>query len=105
MWWTLFILFLLVSIFSSIALFYALRRINRYENVILEFQEIIEYTSSKLKQIDHKGSFEADDEIGFIFEEIKILQNGLSKLFEIKKETEDGQIYQENNQENSQEAW
>ena len=52
MWWTLFIIFLLVSIFSLIALFYALRRINQYENLIIQFQQIIEFSTEKMKQVD-----------------------------------------------------
>ena len=91
MWWTLFIIFLFISIFSSVALFYALRRINRYENVILEFQSIISYASNKLKAIDIKGSFEADDEIGFVFQEIKTLQKSLDEIFEIEQENKDGE--------------
>jgi hypothetical protein len=91
MWWTFFIIILLISIFSSVALFYALRRINRYENVILDFQSIIDYASGRLKAVDQKGSFESDDEIGFIFEEIKLLQKSLDEIFELEQETDNGQ--------------
>lgn len=42
--------------------------------------ETIEYSNVKLTQIDHKGSFEADDEIGWFFKEIKNLQTLLDEF-------------------------
>ena len=91
MWWTFFILFLLVSIFSSISLYYALRRINQYEDLILQFQNIISIATEKMKTIDEKGSFESDDEVGFFFQQLKDLQLLLNDLFEMEQteETED----------------
>ena len=56
MWWTFFILFLFVSIFSSISLYYALRRINQYENLITQIQQIIEYSTERMKIVDSKGA-------------------------------------------------
>ena len=85
MWWTLFIIFLLISIFSSIALFYALRRINQYENIILQFQQIVEFSTEKMKQVDSKGSFESDDEVGFFFQQLKDIQLLLSDVFETEE--------------------
>tara|TARA_B100000131_G_scaffold311209_1_gene343785 strand:+ start:1229 stop:1525 length:297 start_codon:yes stop_codon:yes gene_type:complete len=82
MWWTLFIIFLLVSIFSSITLYYALKRINQYENFIIDFQKIIKIASVRVKRLDDKGSFESDDEIGFFFNEVKSLQSMLDNIFE-----------------------
>ena len=82
MWWTLFILFLLISIFSSTALFYALRRINQYENLILQFQQIITFATEKMKLVDSKGHYESDDETGFFFEQLKQIQLSLDGIFE-----------------------
>ena len=79
---------ILVTLFSCILVFYSLRRINILENVIVEFQQVVEYSSNKLKQIDSTGHFESDDEVGFVFEEVKILQKSLSELFE-KEEIEE----------------
>jgi hypothetical protein len=45
---------------------------------------IIEFSSKKLKEIDHKGHFEADDEVGFFFQEIKQIQEILDE-FNVKK--------------------
>ena len=41
------------------------------EDWITNFMEIIEKIDFNLKQIDYMGSFEADDETGIIFDEIK----------------------------------
>ena len=65
----------------SVTLFYALRRINQYENILIDFQNIINFASEKLKIVDSKGHYESDDETGFFFEEIKKLQTLLDDLF------------------------
>tara|TARA_R110000796_G_scaffold51627_4_gene121820 strand:+ start:106 stop:381 length:276 start_codon:yes stop_codon:yes gene_type:complete len=40
----------------------------------------IEESSKKLKEIDDKGTFESDDEIGWFFNEIKKIQNHISQF-------------------------
>ena len=76
----------IIIITLCITLFYALRRINQYENILLDFQNIIKFASDKLKVVDSKGHYESDDETGFFFEEIKKLQNLLDDLFESTEE-------------------
>ena len=88
MWWTLFIIFGVTSVFLSVTLYYALKRINQYEIFILDFQRLITLTGEKLKKLDVKGSFESDDEIGFFFREIKSLQSMLNSLFEDESKQE-----------------
>ena len=78
----------LIIISLSVTLFYALRRINQYENILIDFQNIIKFASEKLKVVDSKGHYESDDETGFFFEEIKKLQNLLDNLFESTEEKE-----------------
>jgi len=75
---------LLGSLFvlTSIMLFYALKRINNYEQIILNINKIVDIIKHQLKIIDEKGHFEADDEIGFFFKDIKELSNELEQLFE-----------------------
>ena len=85
MWWTFFILFLLISLFSSTALFYALRRINQYENLITQIQQIITFSTERVKTLDSKGSFESDDEVGFFFKELKEIQSILDDIFETEE--------------------
>tara|TARA_Y100001937_G_C7076220_1_gene310739 strand:- start:571 stop:855 length:285 start_codon:yes stop_codon:yes gene_type:complete len=71
-----------VSLFLLITLFYALRRINAYEQIILKISSTVELINTQLKTIDDKGTFEADDEVGFFFTELKQLGNELEQLFE-----------------------
>ena len=87
-WWIFFILFFIISVLSSTLLVYALRRINQYEGLIIEFQQIIEFATTKMKQVDSKGHYEADDETGFFFQQLKELQELLNGIFE-NEETEE----------------
>jgi hypothetical protein len=47
----------------------------------------IEMSEKKLKELDHKGSFESDDEIGFFFKSVKQIQDILNdfKVLRIKE--------------------
>ena len=85
MWWIFLILLFLISAFSSTALFYALRRINQYEDLMIQFQQIIEYATEKMKQIDSLGHYKSDDETGFFFKELKEIQLLLDDVFEIEE--------------------
>ena len=76
----------IVAIFLGIVTFYALRRINAYENIILNISNTIESIKLQLKVIDDKGTFESDDEVGFFFEEVKQLGKDLDNLFETEVE-------------------
>jgi len=71
--------------------FYALKRINQYESIILNINNTIETINHQLKLIDDKGHFEADDEVGFFFDEIKQLGNQLEELFETEEVDDDTQ--------------
>ena len=85
-WWILTILFFLISAVSSALLFFSLRRINQYEDLIVQFQQIISYATERMKLVDSKGHYEADDETGFFFKELKQLQNTLDDIFESEGE-------------------
>ena len=85
------ILFVILAIFFAIISFYALRRINEYENIILNINNTIESITRQLKLIDDKGHFEADDEVGFFFDELKQLGTQLEELFETEEVDDDTQ--------------
>ena len=76
----------IATTFLGIVVFYALRRINDYENIILNISNIIESIKLQLKTIDDKGTFESDDEVGFFFTEIKQLGDELDSIFETEVE-------------------
>ena len=82
MWITISILFMILSMVLSILLFYSLRRINQYENLILQFQQIVTFAAEKMKQVDSAGHYESDDETSFFFEQLKELQELLNNIFE-----------------------
>ena len=52
----------------------------RYDRFISEYSKQIENTESKLKEIDAKGVFQSDDEIGWFFKQIKRLQEDVSRF-------------------------
>ena len=81
-WWILTILFFLLGVSSITLLFFSLRRINQYEGLIMEFQNIIEFATQKMKQVDARGHYESDDETGFFFQQLKELQELLNGIFE-----------------------
>jgi len=83
------IILFLLCIASTTILFFALRKINQYESIILNFNNRVEHIKQQLKLIDDKGHFEADDEIGFFFDEIKLLSSDLEELFEPLEEVVD----------------
>jgi len=89
MWWIFFILFFLISIVTSVLLFYSLRRVTQYEDLIIQFQQIITYATERMKLVDSEGHYESDDETGFFFEELKQLQLQLDDIFE-SEENNDG---------------
>jgi len=85
MWWTFFIIFFLISVVSSTLLFYSLRRITQYEDLILQFQQIVTFATQKMKQVDSSGHYESDDETQFFFEQLKQLQLTLDGVFETEQ--------------------
>ena len=82
MWWVFFVLFILISIVSSTLLFFSLKRINQYEDLISQFQQIITFSTEKMKSVDSRGHYESDDETGFFFEQLKQIQLLLDGVFE-----------------------
>ena len=84
MWWAI-IIFFLISVVTSTLLFYSLRRITQYERLLLEFQQIITFSTEKMKQVDSLGHYESDDETGFFFQQLKDLQILLDNIFETEQ--------------------
>ena len=82
MWWLLTILFFLIGVSSITLVYFSLRRINQYEGLIIQIQNIIEFATTKMKQVDDKGHYESDDETGFFFQQLKELQELLNGIFE-----------------------
>jgi len=67
--------------------FNLLRKNEKAEDIIISQNTFIENISSqidksqkRLEEIDEKGIFQGDDEIGWFFNEVKIIQNDLSRF-------------------------
>jgi hypothetical protein len=70
--------------------FNLLRKNEKQEDILVGYMtylnkvsDTIEVADKKLKELDYKGSFKADDEVGFVFEQIKSIQTILNS-FNIK---------------------
>ena len=73
-----------VLIFTTINL---LRKNEKQEDILAgyiiyldQISKVIEFSDEKLKKIDEREIFKSDDEIGFMFEQVKKLQEVLSKF-------------------------
>ena len=82
------ILFFFISVFTSLLVYYSLRRITQYEELILQIQQVIKFSTEKMKLVDAKGHYESDDETGFFFEQLKQLQLTLDNIFESDEQEE-----------------
>ena len=54
--------------------------VTQYNEYLTEFNKQIKFTSKRLKEIDAKGTFKSDDEIGWFFTQIKNLQEGIERF-------------------------
>jgi hypothetical protein len=77
----------LVVVILGYTTFNLLRKNERAEDIIIQYNEYltefnkqIKFTGERLKEIDAKGTFESDDEIGWFFNQIKNLQEGIEKF-------------------------
>ena len=66
------------------AMVFALRNLliknEKLEDFIAKQSDAINASNQRLKQIDNKNIFYADDEIGWIFQEIKKIQEALNEF-------------------------
>jgi len=87
------ILIIIVLLAAVIALVYGSYNLTvqneRLEEMIIFYQDKIDeirekalLTEIELKEIDIRGSFEADDEVGFVFKAIKEITNELTQTIQ-----------------------
>ena len=77
----------IVVVILGFTTFNLLRKNEKQEDILLGYQsylnkmsDYIEDASKNLKEIDSKGTFESDDEVGFFFEQIKSIQSVLNSF-------------------------
>ena len=51
-----------------------------YMSYLNKITDIIEHSDKRLKEVDSKGSFKSDDEVGFFFKQLKDLQDQLNNF-------------------------
>tara|TARA_Y100001963_G_C6538878_1_gene334559 strand:- start:133 stop:414 length:282 start_codon:yes stop_codon:yes gene_type:complete len=75
---------MLVFGYTTFNLFRKLERmenvLERYESWINNFSNSINSANNRLDEIDNKGTFESDDEVGFFFKYIKDIQSQLTTI-------------------------
>lgn len=91
----LFIVLGIITLAFLYVIYNLLKKVEKYEDAIVsqsifieKFTGVVEYVDKKLEELDHKGSFKSDDEIGFFFEEVKVL-NGLLNAYNQKTKEEE----------------
>jgi hypothetical protein len=87
----------LLVVILGFTTFNLLRKIERYEDelnkrqdAIISYQEYVnglgstvEFMNKRIKEIDAKGTFSSDDEVGFFFERLKML-NDMLRPYNVK---------------------
>ena len=66
--------------FSFVAIRNLIKKNEAMEDFINKQSDAIAACDARLKQIDQKGTFYADDEIGWFFEEVKKIQEALNEF-------------------------
>lgn len=91
------IISLIVSVVVNLVLLYGVRNLLRknenQEDVLAQYlmymdglSKTIQYIDEKLKQIDVKGTFQSDDEIGWFFREVQDMKSKLTNFQLIDEE-------------------
>ena len=67
-------------IVAGFAIRNVIKKNEELEDFITKQSEAIDYCDRRLQQIDDKGFFVADDEIGWFFSEVKKIQEALNEF-------------------------
>jgi len=76
------IFFILLTLVEGYVIFNLTRKVERLETWVEDYAQRINDTNNVLKEIDSKGTFEADDEIGVVFQSIKETVEELNEITE-----------------------
>ena len=77
------ILLIVLTIIITVSIFVIrnlILRNEKLEDFITKQSEAVEACDRRLKQIDDKGIFYADDQIGFFFKEVQKIQEALNEF-------------------------
>ena len=74
------ILLTIITTILCFALWNLLKKNETLEDFITKQSEAVNKCDQRLKEIDDKGIFYADDQIGFFFKEVKKIQEALNEF-------------------------
>ena len=75
----------LIVVFLLLKMWRMFNLIKKLEDFIIDIKDRSERAISKMKEVDSKGHFESDDEIGWTFDHIKAILNDLNNLLNPKE--------------------
>jgi lipid A disaccharide synthetase len=70
----------IITTILSFALFNLLKKNETLEDFITKQSDAVNACDQRLKEIDNKGIFYSDDEIGWFFKEVKKIQEALNEF-------------------------
>ncbi len=74
------ILLIIITIILGFALFNLLKKNEALEDFISKQSDAVNECDKRIKEIDTRGTFSSDDEIGWFFNEIKKIQEALNEF-------------------------
>ena len=80
--------FVILTIALSYAVYNLLLKQEQLEDWVEDYIDRINEVNTKIRQIDYKGYFEVDDEVGQVFEQIKQEVQSLEELTEVEEKEE-----------------
>ena len=78
--------FVILTLTLSYAVYNLLIKQEQLEEWVEDYIDRINEVNTKIRQIDYKGYFEVDDEVGQVFEQLKDEVQSLEQLTEITEE-------------------
>ena len=72
----------IISLTLSYVVFNLTRKVERLETWVEDYAQRIQDTKQVLDELDNKGTFEADDEIGVVFTSIKEAVDEINEITE-----------------------
>ena len=80
--------FVILTIALSYAVYNLLVKQEQLEEWVEDYIDRINEVNTKIRQIDYKGYFEVDDEVGQVFEQLKQEVQSLEELTEVEEDKE-----------------
>jgi len=81
-------IFVILTIALSYAVYNLLVKQEQLEDWVENYIDRINEVNTKIRQIDYKGYFEVDDEVGQVFEQLKNEVQSLEELTEVEEKEE-----------------